>query len=46
MSSIEFKLPKMGESISEGTIINWLVKEGDTIEQDQIILGVVCFPYV
>lgn len=40
MSSIEFKLPKMGESISEGTIINWLVKEGDAIEQDQIILEV------
>jgi 2-oxoglutarate dehydrogenase E2 component (dihydrolipoamide succinyltransferase) len=40
MSSIEFKLPKMGESISEGTIINWLVKEGNAIEQDQIILEV------
>ncbi len=40
MSSIEFKLPKMGESISEGTIINWLVKDGDTIEKDQIIVEV------
>ncbi|MGO3261575.1 dihydrolipoamide acetyltransferase family protein [Mesonia sp.] len=40
MSSIEFKLPKMGESITEGTIINWLVNEGDTIEKDQVILEV------
>lgn len=38
--SWEFKLPKMGESISEGTIINWLVNEGDSIEKDQIILEV------
>ncbi len=38
--SWEFKLPKMGESISEGTIINWLVNEGDTIEKDQIIVEV------
>ncbi|TQD39751.1 dihydrolipoamide acetyltransferase family protein [Haloflavibacter putidus] len=40
MSTIEFKLPKMGESISKGTIINWLVSEGDSIEKDQIILEV------
>ncbi|MDT0293658.1 dihydrolipoamide acetyltransferase family protein [Mesonia ostreae] len=40
MSTIEFKLPKMGESITEGTIINWLVKEGDAVEKDQIILEV------
>lgn len=38
--SWEFKLPKMGESISEGTIINWLVNEGDTVEKDQIIVEV------
>lgn len=30
----------MGESISEGTIINWLVSEGDVVEKDQIILEV------
>lgn len=36
----EFKLPKMGESITEGTIINWLVNEGDEVEKDQIILEV------
>jgi coenzyme F420-0:L-glutamate ligase/coenzyme F420-1:gamma-L-glutamate ligase len=28
MSKTEFKMPRMGESISEGTIINWLVTIG------------------
>jgi 2-oxoglutarate dehydrogenase E2 component (dihydrolipoamide succinyltransferase) len=28
---IDFKLPKMGESITEGTILNWLVEEGDIL---------------
>jgi len=40
MSKIELVLPKMGESISEATIINWLVKEGDEIQQDQTLLEV------
>ena len=30
--SWELKMPKMGESITEGTIINWLVNEGDSFE--------------
>ncbi|WP_241697177.1 dihydrolipoamide acetyltransferase family protein [Winogradskyella eckloniae] len=30
----------MGESITEGTIINWLVSEGDTFEEGDIILEV------
>ncbi|MFC4722314.1 dihydrolipoamide acetyltransferase family protein [Geojedonia litorea] len=38
--SYEFKMPKMGESITEGTIINWLVNEGDTFEEGDIILEV------
>lgn len=36
----EFKMPKMGESITEGTIINWLVKEGDSFEEGDILLEV------
>ena len=38
MSKFELKMPKMGESITEGTIINWLVNEGDTFEEGDIIL--------
>ncbi|HET8809609.1 MAG TPA: dihydrolipoamide acetyltransferase family protein [Flavobacteriaceae bacterium] len=36
----EFKLPKMGESITEGTIINWLVQEGETFEEGDILVEV------
>ena len=36
----ELKMPKMGESITEGTIINWLVNEGDSFEEGDIILEV------
>ncbi|MFP4846945.1 dihydrolipoamide acetyltransferase family protein [Winogradskyella sp. PE311] len=33
-------MPKMGESITEGTIINWLVSEGDSFEEGDIIIEV------
>jgi len=37
---IEFKMPKMGESITEGTIINWLISVGDSFNEGDIILEV------
>ncbi len=40
MALIEMVMPKMGESIMEGTILTWLKKEGDTIEQDEAVLEV------
>lgn len=36
----EFKLPKMGESITEGTIINWVVAEGESFEEGDILVEV------
>jgi 2-oxoglutarate dehydrogenase E2 component (dihydrolipoamide succinyltransferase) len=36
----EFKMPKMGESISEATIISWLKNVGDTVEAEETILEV------
>ncbi|EKU49844.1 dihydrolipoamide acetyltransferase family protein [Staphylococcus massiliensis] len=30
---MEIKMPKLGESVHEGTIEQWLVKEGDTVEE-------------
>ena len=36
----EFKMPKMGESISEATIISWLKKVGDFVEAEETILEV------
>ena len=38
--SWELKMPKMGESITEGTIISWLINEGDSFEEGDIILEV------
>ena len=40
MPNIELVLPKMGESISEATIINWSVSEGDQVQQDETVLEV------
>jgi 2-oxoglutarate dehydrogenase E2 component (dihydrolipoamide succinyltransferase) len=40
MAIIEFKMPKMGESISEATIINWLKNVGDVVEAEEMILEV------
>lgn len=37
---IEFKMPKMGESISEATIINWTKNVGDYIEAEETLLEV------
>jgi 2-oxoglutarate dehydrogenase E2 component (dihydrolipoamide succinyltransferase) len=36
----EFKLPKMGESITEATIINWVKSVGDYVAAEEILLEV------
>jgi len=36
----EFLMPRMGESISEGTIINWLVEEGQAFDEGDILVEV------
>lgn len=40
MATVEMVLPAMGESIMEATVLQWLKKEGDTIEQDESIVEV------
>ncbi|SFB56750.1 dihydrolipoamide acetyltransferase family protein [Algoriphagus aquimarinus] len=40
MAIVEMLMPKMGESIIEGTVLTWLKNEGDTIEQDESVLEV------
>jgi pyruvate dehydrogenase E2 component (dihydrolipoamide acetyltransferase) len=37
----EFKLPDIGEGMAEGEIVRWLVKEGDTLTQDQPMVEVM-----
>ncbi len=36
----EFKFPDVGEGIAEGEIVRWLVKEGDTVKEDQDLVEV------
>jgi 2-oxoglutarate dehydrogenase E2 component (dihydrolipoamide succinyltransferase) len=33
--AIEVAMPQMGESVVEGTVTKWLVKEGDLVKEDQ-----------
>jgi pyruvate/2-oxoglutarate dehydrogenase complex dihydrolipoamide acyltransferase (E2) component len=37
---IEVQMPQMGESVVEGTIAKWLVKEGDTVSEDQALVEI------
>lgn len=40
MAKFELKLPKMGESVAEATITNWLKNVGDTIDADEAVLEI------
>ncbi len=40
MARFELKLPKMGESVAEATITNWLKEVGDTIDADEAVLEI------
>ena len=36
----EIKMPQLGESVVEGTITKWLKQEGDSIEEDELLVEV------
>ena len=40
MARVELIMPKMGESITEATILKWLKKPGDKIEPEESVLEV------
>lgn len=40
MAREEMVMPKMGESIMEGTVIEWKKKVGDTVELDETVLEI------
>ncbi len=40
MARQEMVMPKMGESIMEGTVIEWKKKVGDTVQQDETVLEI------
>jgi len=35
---MQFKLPDLGEGLQEAEVVEWLVKEGDKVEVDQLIV--------
>ncbi len=35
------KMPRLGESVAEGTIGNWLKKEGDQVEKDESLAEII-----
>ncbi len=40
MARVEVVMPKMGESIVEGTVLTWFKKPGDYVEQDEPLLEI------
>jgi len=39
--AFEFKLPDLGEGVAEGEVVRWLVREGDTVAEDQPLAEVL-----
>jgi 2-oxoglutarate dehydrogenase E2 component (dihydrolipoamide succinyltransferase) len=40
MGKVEVTMPKMGESITEGTVVTWHKKPGDKVEMDESLLEI------
>ena len=40
MAEIEIRLPKMGESVTEATITNWIKNIGDSVAMDEALVEV------
>lgn len=41
MSTYEFKLPDIGEGVTEGEIVKWLISKGEKVAEDQPIVEVM-----
>ena len=39
-TTVQITLPQMGESVTEGTILEWLKQVGDTVELDEGVVEV------
>src|SRR3954463_12039994 len=39
-TAIDVVMPQMGVSVSEGTIVRWLTREGETVEADESLLEI------
>jgi len=36
--AIDIRIPQLGESVSEGVIVQWLKKDGDVVKADEPVL--------
>jgi pyruvate dehydrogenase E2 component (dihydrolipoamide acetyltransferase) len=41
LAKFEFKLPDIGEGVTEGEVVAWHVKEGDRVVEDQVMVEVM-----
>src|SRR4051794_21232271 len=41
MNKYEFKLPDIGEGVTEGEIVKWLISQGDVVVEDQPMVEVM-----
>ncbi|MEO8797053.1 MAG: biotin/lipoyl-containing protein, partial [Polyangiaceae bacterium] len=41
MARWEFKLPDIGEGVTEGEVVGWLIKPGDVVKEDQPMVEVM-----
>ena len=39
--AFEFRLPDIGEGVAEGEVVQWFVKEGDSVHEDQTLVSVL-----
>src|SRR3954452_14463556 len=39
-TTVQVTLPQMGESVTEGTVLEWRKQEGDRVEADEVIVEV------
>ncbi len=40
MATFDIKMPKLGESITEGTIVSWAVDKGDNVKEESVLFEV------
>ncbi len=41
MNRYEFKLPDIGEGVTEGEVVKWHVEPGDVVREDQPLVDVM-----
>src|SRR5690242_737128 len=39
-TTVQVTLPQMGESVTEGTVLEWHKQEGDSVEADEILVEI------